>query len=246
MKHILEILMAVILAAAAVSCRSLAEEEGYAVFRITEGSVAEQTKSRVSDFAELPLDPALYKLTLKYLKTGENVFEAGLETWDSSRKLAPGQYSAYLSCGDSEAEGPAAAWFEGTADLNIEPGKLSETTIEVALGSSIVKIAATPAFEAYYPQRSFIVSTPGNAQGFLWEGTPIFVNRQFSVRGTLFTGDGRSFELSAKTFKGEPSTCYSVTFDVTNVGSVTVEITFDDTPQTVDLGQVDINPHPDE
>lgn len=246
MKHTFGILMAVILASAAVSCRSLAEGEGYAVFTISEGSVAEQTKSRVSDFVQLPLDPALYSLTLKYLKTGETVFEAALESWDSSRKLAPGQYSAYLCCGDSDSEGPAAAWFEGGADLNVEPGKIAETTVEVTLGGSIVKIAATPAFEEYYPQRSFVISTSGNPQGFLWEGTPIFVNRQFSVGGTLVTEDGRSFTLSAKTWRVEPSTCYTVTYDVTNVGSVTVEITFDDTVQTVDLGQIDINSQTDE
>ena len=155
--------------------------------------------------------------------------------------MTPGDYNATVSAGNPETEGPGAACFMGSRNFEIIAGELASVVIDVTLGNSIVKIEKTESFQSYFPESSFTITTPLNPQGFCYDGRPVFVSGTFGINGTAKNQTGTSFNLEEKSWRGKPATCYTVKYDVTNAGCVTVSISFDDTVQTVDLGEKNVN-----
>lgn len=221
---------------AAVSCQK-AEQTGRLVFSLQEGEVADVvTKGNVSDYATLPSTSA-FSLTVKDSKLA-TVYTGTVGGWDPEKKLSSGNYTCDVWYGSDAEEGPAKPYFAGSAAFTIT-GATTEVTVPVTLGNAIVKITTTDQFNKYYPQRSFTVTTPDNS--FKYDGKAIFVSYQFSVGGSVTNQAGKTFTLETKTWKGNAATCYNVKYDVNNVGGVTVTISFNDTVETVQLGEVDLN-----
>lgn len=210
---------------------------GRLVFSLTEGDVAEAaTKGNVSDYASLPSSDS-FSLTVKDSRS-TTVFTGTVGSWDPSKKLASGNYSAEVSYGSDSEEGPAKPYFSGAADFAVKSGT-TEVAVPVTLGNAIVKIVTTDNFKHYYPTSSFTVDTPDNS--FVWNGTPLFVAYQFSVSGTVTSQTGKTFSLETKSWKGEAATCYTVKYDVSNIGGVTVSVSFSDSVETVNLGEIELN-----
>ena len=231
-----EIMIIALAALAAFSCQK-AESSGRLVFSLEEGEVADiVTKGNVSDYAAIPAAGA-FSLTVKDSKLA-TVYSGTVGGWAPETRLASGSYTCDVTYGSDAEEGPAKPYFQGSAAFTVNGGT-TEVPVTVTLGNAIVKIATTTQFNNYYPQSSFTVTTPDNK--FTYDGKALFVAYQFTVGGTVTNQAGKSFTLESKTWKGDAATCYKVTYDVNNVGGVSVTVSFNDTVETVNLGEVDLN-----
>ena len=231
------IIVAVTALLALCSCNK-DEQFGSLAVALEEGDVAEVvTKSNVSDYASLP-DAGSFTLTIM---SGKKAAWSGLlSEWDSETKLKAGVYTASVSCGDPEQEGPAKPYFAGEEEFTIFGGQVSQVSIPVSLGNCIVKIACTDAFNSYFKSSSFTITT-GAGNVFSYTGGGIFIDAyKFTVSGSVTAQNGASYSLADKTWNVNSATCYTVKYDVDNVGSVTVTISFDDTVETVTLTE-DLN-----
>ena len=228
------------LALLATSCAKQDRTAGSVSFSLEEGAVAEVlTKGSVSDYASLP-DAADFSLTVKN-SLGATIYNGLLGAWNADAPLAAGNYSAQVEYGDPSAEGPGKPCFEGSASFGVLGGQNTNVKVTVNLANCIVKIDCSEAFKNYFPERSFVISTPESAGGFTYGDKAIFVAYQWTVSGALKTQAGVSYDLPERTFKGDAATCYTVKYDISNVGGVTITISFNDNVQTVKLGDVELN-----
>lgn len=222
---------------ASVACQKTAGT-GRLVFSLEEGEVADvETKGNVSDYATLPSENS-FNLVLKAADSAV-MYNGTVGDWNPADLLPAGNYLAEVSYGSDEDEGPAKPYFAGSSPFTIVGDQTTAVKIPVTLGNSVVRIATTSAFNNYYPTSSFTVTTPDNS--FKWEGKPVFVAYQFSVSGTVTNQAGKSFNIEPKSWKGDAATCYTVKYDVNNVGGVSVTISFSNTVETVDLGEIELN-----
>lgn len=225
--------IAAALAALALAACQKADQTGRLVFSIEEGQVADvETKGNVSDYATMP-SAGNFLLTVK---SGPTMIWSGLlSDWDSTKELKAGNYTAEASYGSLEEEGYAKPYFFGTSNFSINGGQSTTVGIPVSLGNAIVKISCTDAFKNYYTSYSFTVTT-GAGNVFEYKEGGIFMDAyRFSVSGTLTAQNGSTYTMTPRTWNLEPATCHNVKFDVSNTGSVTVTVSFDDTVQTVEL-----------
>lgn len=225
--------IAVAIAALALAACQKADQTGRLAFSIEEGQVTDvETKGNVSDYATMPTAGDF----LLILKNGPTVLWSGmLSDWDSTKELKSGNYTVEASYGSAEEEGYAKPYFYGSANFSINGGQSTTVGIPVSLGNTIVKISCTDAFKNYYTSYSFTVTT-GAGNVFEYKEGGIFMDAyRFNVSGTLTTQNGATYTMVPRTWNVEPATCYNVKFDVSNTGSVTVSVSFDDTVQTVEL-----------
>lgn len=231
-------LVTVVLAALTLAACQKADRTGRLTFCIEEGQVADvETKGNVSDYAAMP-SAENFVLTLR--NGSSTIWSGMLSEWDSTKELKAGNYTAEASFGSADEEGYAKPYFFGTSSFSINGGGSTAVGIPVSLGNTIVKISCTDAFKNYYTSYSFTVTT-GAGNVFEYREGGIFMDAyKFSVSGTLTAQNGSSYTMAARTWNVEPATCYNVKFDVSNIGSVTVSISFDDAVRTVELTE-DLN-----
>ncbi|MCR4860033.1 MAG: DUF4493 domain-containing protein [Bacteroidales bacterium] len=219
---------------------SKGDADGNVVFRVEENPIAEVvTKGNVSDYTALPA-AADFSLVVKN-SLGATVYSGLLGAWDESTALPNGDYTVSATYGSSSSEGPAKPCFEGETDFLVLGGETTSVSIPVSLGNCIVKIACTDAFRNYYPGRTFTVTTPETPSGFTYADKALFVAYQWTIGGTLVNQAGVSYALPEKTWKGSPATCYTVKYDVSNAGDLTITVSFDDTVETVTLEEIELN-----
>lgn len=222
---------------ASAACQK-ADRTGQLVFSLEEGEVADVvTKGNVTDYAALPSENS-FNLTIKDSKSA-TVYAGTIGDWSPAVRLGAGNYTAEVSYGSDAEEGPEKPYFAGSTAFSLAGGETTTVTIPVTLGNSVVKVSTTAAFKNYYPTSTFTVTTPDNS--FTWDGKPIFVAYQFSVGGAVTNQAGQDFTLETKTWKGDAATCYTVKYDVNNVGGVTVAVSFNDNVESVDLGETELN-----
>lgn len=222
-----------------VSCEET-PGEGFVSFSLMEGNISEVTKGSVSDYVPLPPSNSFH-LTVTDKTSGATVYEGTLGNWNAETGLPSGNYSVTASYGDLREEGSAQPYFCGTEEFTIVGGQTKDVRITVSLGNSIVRILCTESFRNYYPIQDFVITTPNHSSGFHYDGSAVFVEYRFTVSGTLTGQDGKTVTLPEKTWNTEEATCYTVKYDVTNVGGLTVTISFNDTVETVELGDIDLN-----
>ena len=223
------------------ACGKTDPSQGRITFSLEEGNVAEvATKGSVSNYAALPASTD-FSLEIKN-SLGATVYSGALGAWNPATELATGNYTATARYGDASEEGPGKPCFEGSASFVVVGGQNTNVRIPVSLGNCIVTIACTDAFKNYYPSQSFRITTPDHPDGFSFNGKGIFVAYQFSVSGSLTTLAGQEYNFPERSFRGEAATCYTVKFDVSNVGGLSITVTFNDSVQTVTLEDVQLNP----
>lgn len=234
------LILAAVAALLAGSCTKQGKTAGSVSFSLEEGAVTEiLTKGSVSDYASLPR-PADFSLTVKN-SLGATIYDGLLGAWNADAPLAAGNYSAQVKYGDPSAEGPGKPCFEGSASFGVLGGQTTNVKVTVTLANCIVKIDCSEAFKNYFPERSFVITTPESAGGFTYGDKAIFVAYQWTVSGTLTTQSGASYSLPERSFKGDAAHCYTVKYDVSNVGGVTITISFNDKVQTVKLDDIELN-----
>ncbi len=227
-------LTATLVALALTACQ---KTDGYGQlnFFLEEGEVYEiTTRGSVSDYATLPADG---DFTLS-IKSGSSLVWTGLiSVFDPTTQFRAGSYTADVTYGNAEDEGYEKPYFYGSTNFDITGGQTTAVSIPVSLGNSIVKIRTTIAFDNYYSSKSFKITTGAGTVINNVTG-PVFMDAyKFTLSGTLTTQGGTVKTISDQTWNVDAATCYTVKFDVTNTGSTTVSISFDDTVQTVNFSE---------
>ena len=221
------------LAVMSVSCAK--QSDGGVVFKLdADLGVLEQTRSNVSDYTTLP---STGDFTIVITKSnGDEVYNGLLSAYDETTPLKAGNYTVKASYGSTSEEGFDKPCFQGQKEFSITGDNTTTVTIPVTLANSIIKVYCTDAFRAYFQDWSFAFTTgSGSKIEFRKnESRAAFVEAyKLSVAGTL-TDQGGKIQTFGKAYDTvlSPKTCYTIKFDVSNVGSIsTITITFDDTKE---------------
>lgn len=236
------------LSLAALSCSTKVTpgdggNEGFVNFTVENGGeIVEVTKSNVSDYTTLP-GASDFRIVVKN-SDGAPVYDGLVSGWTSSTALMVGNYSVDASFGEEGAEGFDKPYFAGSTSFAVTGGQTTAVSVPVKLANSIVKISCSDSFRNYFPQWSFKITTgTGTVIDFpSTETRAAFVDAyKFTVSGS-FTSQGGTVKEWSKDYNSlEAATCYTIRFDASNVGGLKVTVTFDDTVETVDCGDVELN-----
>lgn len=242
MKH-LKTIFGVLALIAAVSCtKSQTEGNGRVAFVVSSNDVvADMTKSNVSDYTALP---AAGDFTITILDESSSQFWSGkISEWDSSTPLPAGNYTVNASYGDIEDEGFDKPYFTGAQNFAVKGGETSSVSVPVALGNTIIKISCSEYFKKYYSDYTFKL-TRGAAEiaTFVKDETKgAFIDGyKIKVEGTL-TGELKTYSFEKEYSGLDEATAYTLNFDAPNVGGSTITISFNDTVETVELGDYELN-----
>jgi hypothetical protein len=203
--------------------------------------VADMTKSNVSDYTALP---AVGDFTITILDESSSQFWAGkISEWDSSTPLPAGNYTVNASYGDIEDEGFDKPYFTGTQTFAVKGGETSSVSVPVALGNTIIKVSCSEYFKKYYSDYTFRL-TRGTAEiaTFVKDETKAaFVDGyKIKVEGVL-QGELKTYSFEKEYTGLDEATAYTLNFDAPNVGGSTITISFNDTVETVELGDYELN-----
>lgn len=242
MKH-LKTIFSVLALIAAISCtKRQTEGNGRVAFAVSSNDiVADMTKSNVSDYTALP---AAGDFTITILDESSSQFWSGkISEWDSSTPLPAGNYTVNASYGDIEDEGFDKPYFTGTQNFAVKGGETSSVSVPVALGNTIIKISCSEYFKKYYSDYTFKL-TRGTAEiaTFVKDETKgAFIDGyKIKVEGTL-TGELKTYSFEKEYSGLDEATAYTLNFDAPNVGGSTITISFNDTVETVELGDYELN-----
>ena len=242
MKH-LKTIFSVLALIAAISCtKSQTEGNGRVAFAVSSNDiVADMTKSNVSDYTALP---AAGDFTITILDESSSQFWAGkISEWDSSTPLPAGNYTVNASYGDIEDEGFDKPYFTGTQTFAGKGGETASDSVPVALGNTIIKVSCSEYFKKYYSDYTFKL-TRGAAEiaTFVKDETKgAFIDGyKIKVEGTL-TGELKTYSFEKEYTGLDEATAYTLNFDAPNVGGSTITISFNDTVETVELGDYELN-----
>ena len=241
MKH-LKTIFSVLALVLAVSCaKTPSATSGQVIFAVSSNDqVADVTKSNVSDYTALP-SAADFTITIageEYSWTGK------VSEWSTETALTVGQYSVTATYGDLEnEEGFDKPFFTGTQTFTVVGGEQTAVSVPVSLGNAIVKMTFTEAFNNYYPDYSFKLTRDAKEIAVFTKGETraAFVDPwKFKLEGTL-VGEMKTSTFSKDYSNLSEATAYTFNFDVTNVGGATITIKFNDTVETVELGDFELN-----
>ena len=242
MKH-LKTIFSVLALIAAFSCtKSQTEGNGRVAFAVSSNDVvADMTKSNVSDYTALP---AAGDFTITILDESSSQFWSGkISEWDSSTPLPAGNYTVNASYGDIEDEGFDKPYFTGTQTFAVKGGETSSVSVPVALGNTIIKVSCSEYFKKYYSDYTFKL-TRGAAEIATFvkdEARGAFIDGyKIKVEGTL-TGELKTYSFEKEYSGLDEATAYTLNFDASNVGGSTITISFNDTMETVELGDYELN-----
>ena len=242
MKH-LKTIFSVLALIAAISCtKSQTEGNGRVAFAVSSNDiVADMTKSNVSDYTALP---AAGDFTITILDESSSQFWSGkISEWDSSTPLPAGNYTVNASYGDIEDEGFDKPYFTGTQTFAVKGGETSSVSVPVALGNTIIKVSCSEYFKKYYSDYTFKL-TRGTVEiaTFVKDETKgAFIDGyKIKVEGTL-TGELKTYSFEKEYSGLDEATAYTLNFDAPNVGGSTITISFNDTVETVELGDYELN-----
>lgn len=241
MKH-LKTIVSVLVLAVAVSCAKTQSSIGGQVnFAVSSNDlVTDVTKSNVSDYTSLPT-AAEFTITV----TGEEYSWTGkIADWSAETILLAGEYSVTATYGNLEKEeGFDKPFFTGTKTFTIVGGEQATVPIPVTLGNAIVKMTFTESFNNYYPQYTFKLSRDSKEIATFVKGETraAFVDPwKFKLEGTL-VGEMKTSTISKEYSNLNEATAYTFHFDVSNVGGTAITIKFNDTVETIELGDFELN-----
>lgn len=218
-------------------------DEAKGLVRLTlqnDWEVTDVTRSNVSDYTTLPREDQ-FKLSIT--DAGDN--EVSVNAADRSATLAAGNYTARAEFGSTSEEGFDKPCFSGSSAFTVVGGGTTEVSINVKLANCIVRVETTAQFRNYYNDWTFTVTSgAGTEVAFGKEETraAFFDAYLIKVQGTLIGQNGKTYNFPLKEYKNlEPTKCYTLKFDVSNVGGAGITVTFDDTVEEVELGSFELN-----
>lgn len=227
-----------------LSCNKEGDGAAGVVFTVSsEDAVTDVVKSNVSDFTAKP-SASDFVLTLKNA-SAETVWTGKLSEWSVETPLTAGNYTVIATYGTEGAEGFDAPYYTGGTNFSINGGTTTKVNIPTKLANCIVKFSFTDAFKKYFTEYDFSVKTGAeNVIAFpQTETRAAFVDAfKITVSGNLVNQGNAETTFGPKTYESlSEATCYTLKFDVTNVGGVKLSVSFNDTIDVIDLGALEIN-----
>lgn len=232
---------------AAAGCKKTeapAADTGSITFAVAaQQEVADVTRSQISDITDLPA-AADFTLTITDAQK-KTVWSGTIAQMTEPYTIAAGEYTATAQYGSVSDEGFDKPCFTGSMPFTINGGDSKQITIPVSLANAIVKVSCTDMFRNYFSDYSFKITTAAGTQIDFpkSETRGAFIDAyKFTIDGTL-TNQGGTAQSFNKTYDTgiNPATCYTVTFDASSVGGTSITVTFNDTTETIDLGDIELN-----
>ena len=243
MKH-LKTIMSVMLILAAVSCtKHQTAGNGQVTFDLQNNlQITDVTRSSVADYTSLPsVNDFLITISDANSMT---VWNGKVSEWDASTQLPAGNYSVNASYGSIEDEGFDKPYFYGARTFAVQGGQTTNVSIPVSLGNTIVKVSCTENFTNYFKDYTFRLTRNGTdvvtfAKG---ETKAAFIDGyKITLEGTLTSGS-KTKAIDPIEYTGlKEATAYTIILDVANVGGIAITVTFNDTVETIDLGDYELN-----
>lgn len=116
-------------------------------------------------------------------------------------------------------------------------------SVPVALGNAIIKMTFSESFNNYYKDYTFKLTRDGAdiATFVKGETKAAFIDPyKITLEGTL-VGENKTVTVNYDYTNLNEATAYTFNFDVTNVGGAAIRISFNDTVETIELGDVELN-----
>lgn len=243
MKH-LKTIFSVLALIAAVSCtKSQTEGDGRVAFEVSSNQTVVDivTRSNVSDYTTLP---SAGDFTITILDgASAQVWTGKISEWDSTTPLLAGNYTVKATYGNLEEEGFDKPFFTGTQTFAVKGGESTSVSIPVALGNTIIKINCSEYFKKYYSDYTFKLTRDGaDIATFVKDETKgAFIDGyKIKVEVTL-TGEMKTYTFEKEYTGLDEATAYTINFDAPTVGGSTITISFNDTVETVELGDYELN-----
>lgn len=242
MKH-LKTIIGVVAICAAFSCtKSQNDGSGYVNFEVISNQMVDDvTKSNVSDHATLP-SASDFSIAIKDAE-GTILWSGKCSDWDPTTPLNEGDFVVEATYGNLEVEGFNKPYFYGSQTFTVVGKETATVSVPVTLGNTIIKISCSDYFKSYYTNYTFKLTRDGadvvtfakdDTRGAFIDGYKI------SVEGVL-TSETRAHTFSADYSNLREATAYTLYFDASNVGGSTITISFNDTVEEVELGNVELN-----
>ena len=242
MKH-LKTIIGIVAICAAFSCtKSQNDGSGYVNFELRSNQlVNDVTKSNISDYTTLP-SSGDFSIVIKDAE-GTMLWSGKCSDWDPATALNEGDYVVEATYGNLEVEGFNKPYFYGSQTFTVVGKETSTVAVPVALGNTIIKISCSDYFKKYYTNYTFKLTRDGadivtfakdETRGAFIDGYKI------RVEGTL-TSETRTQTFSADYTNLHEATAYTLYFDASKVGGSTITISFNDTVEEVELGNVELN-----
>ena len=245
MKHLQALIGALILLVAVSCTKNQVEGYGSVSFALDNNAeIVEQTRSNVSDYTTLP---SAENFTITITDASNATVWSGLisewGTGENPSQLKAGNYTVEATYGSLEEEGFDKPYFYGTASFAVTGGQTINVPITVSLGNTIIKVSYSDNFKAYFSDYTFML-TRDNTEIAVFakdETRGAFIDGyKITVEGEM-TGELKTFSYSQEYSNLEVATAYTLAFDVDNVGSATLTVTFNDEVETVELGDIELN-----
>lgn len=204
--------------------------------------IALVTKGNLLDYTTLP-SSSDFQIVVKN-SDGAPMYEGTVSGWDASTPLTVGSYSVTATYGKEGEEGFGKPYFLGTTQFAVNGGQTTSVSVQAKLGNSLVKIECSESFRNYFTDYSFTLTTgSGTTIAFPKdEKRAAFIEAyKFTLSGSFTSQGGAQKEFSKDYNTLEPNTCYTIRFDASNIGGLKVTVTFDDTVETVDCGELELN-----
>ena len=242
MKHLKTILGAVALTLALACTKNHEGDHGQVSF-LVDGNfeIADQTRSKVSEFTALP-SAGDFTITLTDA-SGTAVWTGLISEWDVATLLPAGLYTVAATYGDIEDEGFDKPYFAGSAEFEVLGKQSTPVSINVSLANTVIMVSCTDSFKNYYKDYSFSLQRDGrtlasfdkdDTRGAFIDGYKV------SIYGSI-TGSGKT-QTFTKDYTGlNEATAYTIVFDASNVGAGAITISFNNTVETVELGDLELN-----
>lgn len=232
---------------AAAGCKKTeapAADTGSITFAVAaQQEVADVTRSQISDITALPA-AADFTLTITDAQQ-KTVWSGSIAQMTEPYTIAAGEYTATAQYGSVSDEGFDKPCFTGSMPFTINGGDSKQITIPVSLANAIVKVSCTEMFRNYFSDYSFKITTAAGTQIDFpkSETRGAFIDAyKFTIDGTLKNQGGTAQSFNKTYDTGiNPATCYTVTFDASSVGGTSITVTFNDTTETIDLGDIELN-----
>ena len=232
---------------AAAGCKKAeapAADTGSITFAVAaQQEITDVTRSQISDITALPA-AADFTLTITDAQQ-KTVWSGTIAQMTGPYTLATGEYTATAQYGATTDEGFDKPCFTGSMPFTINGGDSKQITIPVSLANAIVKVSCTEMFRNYFSDYSFKITTAAGTQIDFpkSETRGAFIDAyKFTIDGTLKNQGGTAQSFNKTYDTGiNPATCYTVTFDASSVGGTSITVTFNDTTETIDLGDIELN-----
>lgn len=237
-KSLIGLVMLVVMA----SCTKAGHEGGIRFSISAEQVLTDITRSNVSDYTALP-DADEFVLTITDAD-GAYIWTGPAKDWDPATKIKAGEYSVTAVYGNIEEEGFDKPCFEGRQSFVVKDKEVTQVGVSASLANTVIKVSCTDALRNYYRDYTFRLERNNSEIATFEKGQTkaAFIDGyKVTVTGVLTTETGVHKTFSQEYSGLAAATAYNMVFDVAGTGSGALTVTFNNTVETVELGDVELN-----